>query len=169
MADVLPIDLAVRLAAEGVPVRAIARAIDVSSNDLWREINEARLAGRMHGEPREDWSTPAPQLTEPGYLARFDEQSLISGIMRVFALTLSQARLMLVLMRSSEIVLHDRLSDFYDDNRTSWDNVKVQICKTRKRLDPLRLEIETHWGRGYRMCREHRLKAIHMLLEELRA
>ena len=168
MVDALPADIAVRLAAEGVPVRAIARAINVSSAELWQELNEARLNGRIQGVPREAWPTPAPQrLIDPSYLERLDEQSLVSATMRVFALTPLQARLLLVLMRSSETVPHDRLRDLYDDNRTTWGNVKVQIFKTRQRLDPLRIEIETNWGRGYRMAQEHRLKAIHMLLGEL--
>ena len=55
-----PIDLAIRLADEGVPLRAIARATAIPSEQLRDELYSAKINGLLIELPSEDWPPRAP-------------------------------------------------------------------------------------------------------------
>ena len=53
--------IAVRLADEGVPLRAIARATNTPSDQLRTKLREARDEGRLLDLPKEDWPPGFPR------------------------------------------------------------------------------------------------------------
>jgi hypothetical protein len=50
-----PCAIAIRLADEGVPLRAIARATNIPSTQLYETLTVARMDGRLLSLPRDDW------------------------------------------------------------------------------------------------------------------
>src|SRR3954465_15888923 len=55
------VDFAIRLADEGVPLRAIARATKIPSEELRTALEEARDDGRLIELPRDDWPPGFPR------------------------------------------------------------------------------------------------------------
>ena len=53
--------IAVKLADEGVPLRAIARATAIPSATLYEVLIEARTEGRLLALPRDDWPPGCPR------------------------------------------------------------------------------------------------------------
>ena len=53
--------IAVRLADEGVPLRAIARATDIPSARLYETLTLAKMEGRLLELPRDDWPPGYPR------------------------------------------------------------------------------------------------------------
>jgi hypothetical protein len=167
--------IAVRLAGEGVPFRVISRATKISFDELLDQLAMARAAGRIMRIPREDWPVlPRGHSSEPARLRKFDEDTLLSATMRIFGLTLCQARIMLTLIRLPGSVSNERLHDAYnqrgnDTADTALKIVDVVICTMRKKLEPLGLTIVSEWGYGKRLRSADRARALQMLLDELDA
>jgi two-component system cell cycle response regulator CtrA len=80
-------------------------------------------------------------------------------------LTSQQGTILSVLIKrewASSGALHSILRTRAQDD---GNLVGMQICKLRKKLRPLGVEIETMWGRGYRISPEHKRR----LLQEIEA
>jgi hypothetical protein len=173
MAD-LPADVAIRLADEGVPVRAIARAVHINAEELRPHFEHAKLTGRLVDLPREDWPPGIPRahrVPDLQPIADIGDEVLKAGIMQIFGLTLNQASMFLALIRRRE-VHRDQMHEIYNQRGkeladTDVKIVDVQICKIRQRLEKMKIEIRTLWGFGYAMSIANRRRALELLLAAL--
>lgn len=166
--------LIVRMAVEGIPVRAAARCTKIPSDVIRGIFTEALTYGDIAQMPRDDWS---PQLTRAQRIPEFaktgvDDAILILNVVRLFGVTQQQACLLLVLIKRREVtrkMLHGVIESRRPHPKVETEPkiVDVVICKLRKKLEPLGLKIETVWSCGYFMSAEHRKKALAMLNEFL--
>ncbi len=171
LVDQFPLEpVIVRLAHEGVPVRAIARATKVESADIRLLLAEAVDTGQIVSVPRDDWP---PQVARDQRVPEYskgtlDEAHLILNIVRLFAVTQQEARILLVLIKRREAtrnMLHGVIESRRPHPKTETEPkiVDVVICKLRKKLKAFDLSIVTVWSCGYFMIPEHRQKALGML------
>ena len=168
------VPVAVALANEGVPIRAIARATKIPSAELYDLLKEARAQGFILDLPIADWPHPPRNISVPGSdrLNNFTEEELLHTTMTAFGLTACMARIMLTLIRLPGAISYERLHDAYNSRQsgvteTAPKIIDVQICKMRKRLKKFGLEIVTEWGYGKQMPKEDRLRALKMLITAL--
>jgi hypothetical protein len=167
-------DVAIRLADEGVPVRAIARAVHVNAEELRPHFEHAKLTGRLVDLPREDWPPGIPRahrVPDLQPIADINDDVLKAAIMLAFGLTINQASMFLALIRRREMH-RDQLHELYNMRGkeladTDVKIVDVQICKIRQRLEGLGIEIRTLWGFGYFMTIANRRLALELLLTSL--
>ena len=170
----LPADVAIRLADEGVPIRAIGRALHISVEDLQPQFEHAKLTGRLVDLPRADWPIGCPRqqrVPDLRPIADVDDKVLKVAVMQVFGLSINQASMFLALIRRRE-VHKAQLHEIYNQRGgevvdTDIKNVDVHICLMRRKLDPLGIEIRTLWGFGYCMDTANRRHALELLLEQL--
>jgi hypothetical protein len=166
-------EIATRLADEGIPVRAIARAIKRSSEAIRDTLHYAIDCGQIVCMPRDDW--PIGVLRDkriPDSVGRpkLDDEQNIFHIARLFKVTKLQAALFSVLIKRTEVIkdtLHQVIESRRKPNKEETDPkmVDVVICHLRQRLVPFGIEIETQWASGYYMTPEMRKKA-NLLLEQ---
>jgi hypothetical protein len=152
-------DLAVRLADEGVPLRAIARACELPSEDLRIQLTEAVDAGRIVNLPREDWPPGCPKDQRALQLNRWlakDKDLVDRAAVQVFRLTPMQAKLLLLMIRLTE-VSRERVG-------MAGNLLSVHICGLRKQLKRFNIAIDTLWGGGYQLSAENRRKVTELLL-----
>ena len=71
-------DIAVRLADQGVPLRAIARAVRMPSSDLREQLHEALSDGRLLELPCDDWPPGCPKDQRALQISRMVRGSLAS-------------------------------------------------------------------------------------------
>jgi DNA-binding response OmpR family regulator len=157
-------DIAVRLADEGVPLRAIARAVRMPSSDLREQLHEALYDGRLLELPHDDWPPGFPRDQRALQLSRLvvehkDTISLTIG--RMFGLTATEVRLLLLLLQSAAL----------DKNRSdmSGNTIDVHVFHIRKRLQPHGIEIATLWGYGYQLSARDRRKVMDLILRHVAA
>ena len=108
--DILP-DIAIRLADEGVPLRAIARAIRIPSTTLREQLHEARSAGRLLDLPRDDWPPGFPRDQRALQLSRMvmaNRDQLLVAMQQLFHLPPIGTNLLLVLMQHP-VLLKERM------------------------------------------------------------
>ena len=162
MAPPVDSEVAVRLADEGVPLRAIARAVRVPSEDLRERLTEARSEGRLLELPHDDWPPGFPRDQRPLQLSRLvveDKDALLLAIQRVFRLTPTEARILLLLVQS-EALCRSRLDL---DARL----LAVHIWHMRRNLKPHGLEIEAVRSYGYQLSQKHRHRAMDIILQRV--
>lgn len=160
-----------RLAVEGVPVFAIARATQHPNEDVSASLKQSISAGIIVELPKADWN-PKDTIAgrNPSYKHRIitDEQYL-SSIVRCFKLTKLQARMFAVLLRRNEAtkeMLHavvEANREAHNKEETEKKIVDVVICNLRKRLTPQGITIQTIWSCGYCLTAEMRNKALEIL------
>jgi DNA-binding response OmpR family regulator len=167
-------DIAVRLADEGVPLRAIARAVRMPSSDLREQLHEALYDGRLLELPCDDWPPGCPRdqrALQISRMVRENREALHLAAMQLFSLPPSGARVLVKLLeteRTSREVLHvalSRTSDPVSDIKV----VDVAICSMRKRLEKFGIEIVTLWAYGFQLSTEHRRRALDLLLRHVAA
>ena len=161
--NVAPIDVAVRLADEGVPVRAIARAIKVSASELRERLCEAKFAGLLLALPHDDWPPGFPRDARALQLSRLaieDRDVLFTAVQQVFGMTRTQGTLLLGLIHK-EMVSRER-----DDMTVR--TLDVHLCRMRQLLAPFAIKIVTLWGSGYRLSPEDRRKAMDLLSQHVK-
>ena len=171
--DAFTTNTVVRLADEGVPVRAIARATKLSSEDIRDLIHTATDLGQIVGMPRDDWPAGVSRDTrrpDLGGALRLDDEKMIFNISRLFKVTKLQAALFAVLIKRTEVIketLHQVIESRRKPNKEETDPkmVDVVICHLRQRLEPFEITIETQWASGYYMTLDMRKKA-NLLLEQ---
>lgn len=161
-------DVALRLADEGVPLRAIARATRIPSGDLREELLQAQADGRLLLLPHDDWPPGFPreqralQLSRQiSHLATVPENTICLTIGRVFGVTATEAKLLLLLLQNHAL----------DKNRDDMaaNTVDVHVFHIRKRLQPYGIEIITIWGFGYQLSARDRKKAMSIILQRVAA
>ena len=162
-------DIAVRLADEGVPLRAIARAVQVPSSALREQLHEALSDGRLIALPKDDWPVGLPRDQRSLQLSRMmreDREAMHLVVMQLFGLTPSGARVLVKLLEKNHVsreALHIALSRTTDPV-SDIKIVDVAICSLRKRLEKFGIEIVTLWGYGFQLPAEHRRRVMDLIL-----
>lgn len=167
-------EVATRLADEGVPVAAIARATRIPTGDLWEQFQEAWRLGELVGLPRNDWppnvrrGARAPEFAK---LADMTEDRLINALTRLFTISRTQARLLLALVERHDVSNADLLEIYCtrDDvyHESGYTNLRIQFASLRKKLKPFGLFIETLWCYGKQMSGPDRRRTLDMLMADL--
>lgn len=159
--------IATRLADEGVPIAAIARALKYSAEEVRRVVHTALSAGQLVFSPREDWPSASSRETRrPLWPATgIDDDQVVVNAIRIFKITKSQARLLGVLLKRSEASKKMLLNAVTEPQKDEPELkiVDVYVCKMRKRLKDHGLDLVTIWGYGYSMSLEHRKRAYELL------
>lgn len=151
--------IAIRLAVEGVPVRAMARVTSLPGEIIWEILREAKDRGEIACLPASDWPPGSSRDARLPSVGIPDVQTLALRLGFTFGLTPQHARLVATLMRSGSATtetLHMAAVDSTDPE-TDPKIVQVVICKLRQRFARFNLaapfEIKTVWGVGYAMPR----------------
>jgi len=172
-------DIAVRLAAENVPVNVVARGLSIPAKDVRAALECALETGGITEMPAPDWPPTARRADHlPAAVAAARDVDLTISCMRTFKITKLMASFLIVLLKREEAdkaVLH-RVIEAQRASRTSRpDNteetdpkmVDVIICNLRKKLKPYGLIIQTLWGHGYFIDLDGRRKALAMIEQEV--
>ena len=151
--------IAIRLADEGVPLRAIARATNTPSDQLRSQLREAHDDGRLLELPKEDWPPGFPRDQRALRLSRMgirnpEAVTLAAGY--VFGLTATEVSLLMTLIRSPDVP-RERIG-------MAPRTIDVHVCHIRKALAPFGIVVETLWGYGYQLSEPHRRKVMEMIL-----
>ena len=164
--------VAVRLADEGIPVRAIARSTKLPSEDVYEILREAIAAGSIVEMPKDDWpigSTRGQRTAFQGTPLDNDD-ALQIACARFFKVTKLEAAIFTTLLKRNEVtrqqlhaVIEQTRSGEATKDATDPKMVDVIICHLRKKLKPPGIEIETIWGIGYLVPAADRKKAISLL------
>ncbi len=151
-------EIAIRLADEGVPLGAIARSVQLPSEELRRHLCVARDAGRLISLPRADWPPGFPREERAVELSRqivSDREALAMAAKQLFNLTPGEAELFLMLLQPGLI---------RRDVVTSTRVVYVHIHRLRKHLSAFGLHITTLWGYGYKLSDPDRRRAMELIM-----
>jgi two-component system cell cycle response regulator CtrA len=152
--------LAVRMAGEGVPVKAIARILQWSSGGVYDVVNDAIESGVVVSMPATDWKidTRRPLM---------DTVPLRLALQQTFRLSPQQTRVLEALMArrvAAQSLLHVVSST---DGHVESDPKIVQIIvhRLRNALAPYGVAIECIWGQGYSIPAAD-IKKIHEILSQ---
>jgi len=163
VADPLPIEtVAVRLADEGVPLRAIARATNTPSDLLRERLTQARKSGTLVDLPKEDWPPGFPRDQRALQLSRMvgeDKRAVELALQQVFHLTSTEVGLMLLLLANPSVP-KERINMVH---RT----IDVHMCNIRRRLLPFDVRVGTLWGYGYQLTEAARQRIMELILERV--
>lgn len=164
--------VAVRLADEGIPVRAIARALSTPSEQLYELFRDALLTGTILEMPKDDWppGTVRAQRKPLSGNPLDTDDALKCACARFFKCSPLEAALLAAMLKRNEVT-KQQLHHVIEQNRpgdpareaTDVKMVDVMICKLRKKLRPHDIMIETMWGLGYLIPAEGRAIAIKLL------
>jgi len=173
------VQIAIRLANEGIPVNVIARGLEVPAADVRSVLDEALGSGRITEMPAADWPPTARRADHlPPHIAAARDADLVTSFMRAFKLTKLMASFMLVLVKREEAdkaTLH-RVIESQRAQRTNRPSsaeetdpkmVDVVICNLRKKLKVFDLTINTLWGRGYYLDTKDRQHALGLIEREV--
>lgn len=163
--------VAIRLADEGIPVRAIARSLKVPSGDVYEALRDAMLQGQLLEMPKDDWPIGSTRGSRSAFNGTplENEEALHFACSRCFKATRLEAAILAVLLKRNEVTkqqLHLVIEQMRPgDNRDPTDPkmVDVIICHLRKKLKAPDITIKTAWGIGYFIPLPDREKAINML------
>lgn len=163
-------NIAVRLADEGVPVRAIVRALLLSYDEVVETLKGAAAQGTILSVPRDDWppGTRRDERAPDTIPLEFEDDHMTMLAMRRIRLSPAMARMFIALLRRPEMTknaLH--LCCQRDDaaerpEPTDIKIVDVFVCKIRKLL-PVDIKIGTLWGRGYFIDAASKQRAYELL------
>lgn len=168
--------IAVRMADEGIPIRAIARSVGWPAEDLRPVLQEALSSGAILQYPREDWPAKTPREARTPAACELDENLILDGARGVYHTTPTEGRVLSLLLRRSECSkqqLHEAIDgqQAVTKENTQIKIVDVIICHLRKKFKqygvPGELEIKTNWGHGYFIPREQRDAALRRFAEWL--
>ena len=168
-------DIAVALAHEGVPVRAIARSTKVPSDDLYALLTAAIDQGTILELPRDDWPSNSRRAyrsqAERDVLSLPDE-SLITPVASVFKTTRLQSAVLIHFLRRPELSkaqVHAVIESTRPDNEepTDMKMVDVVVCHIRKRISPFGMTMNTIWGVGYRLLTESREIGVNLIAKHI--
>lgn len=163
-------EVAVALADEGVPVRAIARSIKTPGEDVYELLKQAVANGRLIELPKDDWPPGGrhnrTQIEKA--VLHHDDSILRLAAANYFKFTKLQSVVFIALLRRSEAskaYLHNAVENNRASNAEPTDQkmIDVVICGIRRRMRPLNIEIETIWGVGYYMKPPSREAALGFL------
>jgi len=167
---------AVRLADEGVPVRAIARALNAPSADVRAALTDALRLGLITEIPKDDWPAGMARSSHLPMIngEQRSEAEMLLSAQRVLGLTPLEANFVVVLLKRDEVdrktlhrvVEHQRMVRNTRPNDLEPTNEKivdVVICKLRKKLSTHEIEITTLWGSGYYMPEDSRRRVTELV------
>ncbi len=176
-------EAALKLADEGVPVRAISRSIKVPSEDVYHLLKEAIEAGRILELPKDDWPPGAIRNTrtqEQRDILALDEGALFTACSNVYRLTRLQSVVFLTLLRRTQATkaqLHNAIEQNRNEHADPTDQkmVDVVICHIRRKLKNqahehglVPIEIKTTWGVGYGLGAHERDEVMQLLAASLK-
>jgi hypothetical protein len=170
-------DVLVRLASEGIPVRAIARCTCVPSADIYERLTEAVESGELLEVPRADWPAGVARVDRtPVFksLLETDDGTLLIHIVARFRITRLQAILLLALLKRPTCT-RDHLFEEIERRRPQAERsagpkiTDVSLWGLRRKLRPLlgADAIITVRTSGYLMPHRHRQRVLEMLGEQL--
>lgn len=145
-----------RLAYEGVPIAAIARAFKIAFGTVELLLKEAVAEGLILSLPASDWpagSRVAARLPTLPPLRANEVGKLTSTFCRMFGLTSTEARAFTEILRRADVTkdqIHVAMSD-ENPPRSHVKIVDVIMCKMRRKLRRHKITVTTLWGRGYAM------------------
>ncbi len=159
-------EVAIKLADEGVPVRAIARSIKIPSEDVYDLLKEAIQQGRILELPKDDWppgTLRSSRAQDERDIFSLDYDILHSACNTIYKFTRLQSTVFLTLLRRTQVTktqLHNAIESNRHETADPTDQkmVDVVICHIRRKLKAFALanglavpEIKTTWGVGYAM------------------
>lgn len=159
--------VAVRMADEGIPLRAIVRTLMLPFEEVRETLEDARDRGIITTVPREEWppGMRRDERTPDTMPLELEDDHMTMLAMRTFKVTSAEAKVLIVLLRRtivSKLVLHNATLK-YDiagtDDTSGIKIVDVYICKLRKKLAG-QIVIETIWGVGYSISAEDKAYAF---------
>jgi len=159
----------INLAYEGVPQRAIARALQLPANEVGEVVAGAVARGIIVRPSESEWPQGSRAPRHPSFAGPpVDEARLLIAATQSLALTKTQAALFLALVRRkfcTKEILHDIVESRRWAHSTPTDRkiVGVMICSIRKRLKG-RYIIQTVQGSGYFIQDDDRRRAAEHLL-----
>lgn len=165
--------VAIRLADEGIPVRAIARATRVPSDEVYDLLKDAVATGMLVDLPKDDWPVGSSRSSRTVFngTSLETEDALKVACARCFKATRLEAAILALLLKRNEAT-KQQLHLVIEQNRPSANRdetdpkmVDVIICHLRKKLRPHSIEIETVWGIGYLIPLAGRELAIRLLIQ----
>lgn len=164
--------IAIRLADEGIPVRAIARATSLPSEEVYSTLRGAIACGTIVEMPKDDWPPGSNRSSRSVFKGTPLEQEddLKYAVVRFFKATPLEAGILTMLLRRDQAT-KEQLHGVVEHNRATQGQeptdpkmVDVMICKLRKKLKPHNIEIETLWGLGYLVSARHREIVVQLLI-----
>lgn len=168
-------DLAiVRLADEGVPVKALARAFRRSSEDLYFILRDALEDGRIIALPAADWPVegnrsmrvPTTAIRRPR-AGQIDD--LVPQLAIAFGLTPQEARFVSVLLAFGQATKGTLFEHVPLNENADMKIIDIVACKVRKKLEPHGFSIRTIWGYGYAIDRDVRDAILAFIADEVAA
>lgn len=166
--------VAVRLADEGIPVRAIARAVHLPSDEVYETLRVAIQQGIIVAMPKDDWppGTIRSHRSVFNGTALEEELALKGACARFFKASPLEAAMLATMLKRDQVT-KSQLHAVVENNRpgdrskdaTDPKMVDVMICKLRKKLKPHDILIETMWGTGYLIPPRMRELAIDLLIK----
>jgi hypothetical protein len=159
----------INLAYEGVPQRAIARALQLPANEVGEVVANAVARGIIIEPSESEWPQGSRAPRHPAFAGPpVDEATLLIAATQNLALTKTQAALFLALVRRKFCtgeILHSIIESRRDAYSTPTNHkiVGVMICSIRKRLKG-RYIIQTVQGSGYFISDDDRRRAAGHLL-----
>jgi hypothetical protein len=145
--------LIVRMACEGIPIRAIGRCLNKTADEVREPIEEAHRQGLVRAMPAEDWAAglpkPAPsRIVSGGFVERHTALTLRVQV-RLPHVPRFEARFIAALILLEQ-ASHIELSALIREDRPlNLDSLKQLAHKSRKLLFALGFDMQTLWGTGY--------------------
>lgn len=145
--------VALRLAAEGVPLEVIERALRGSSTEIRHVCQKAVRDGLLKEMPPANWpgqTAPAPRLAAAAMPSTEDVDQRALALRCAIPLTGAQSKVLAVI---SLLPYADKrvLLKLACAKTTQPKTVDIHVYNIRKALKPMGIDIETMWGRGYRL------------------
>ena len=156
----------VRLADEGVPIKALVRVFRRPFDEVERLLKEAKDDGRIIDLPAPDWPSGARRDERvPTVVVARGRPSLdfILAVRRTFSLSATPATMLAELIwrgRASKAHLHEVI-----ESEAEPKIIDIFICKIRGKLAPFQLGIETVWGWGYALEDDVRAAMVRRIRE----
>ena len=158
----------INLAYEGVPQRAIARALQLPANEVGEVVADAVARGIIVRPSESEWPQGPRAPRHPAFAGPPIDEGALLAAAQSLALTKTQAALFLALVWRkfcTNEILHGIIDSRRRTHSTSTDRkiVGVMICSIRKRLRG-RYTIQTVQGSGYFIQDDDRRRAAGQLL-----
>ncbi len=159
----------VRLADEGVPIAALARAFKMPFREADDAVRSAKERGEIAYLPSRDWPhgqvryVPSNGGGAPAGFSLISLDEAREAVPYCLRLSRSQVEILAALMSrdlATKNWLHNVLYGHLVDGGADPKIIHVQICKMRKALAPFDIAIITVWGGGYRLSVEDRNKVV---------
>jgi hypothetical protein len=145
-----------------VPLRAIARACQLPSDELRQTLWEAKNDGRLLELPHDDWPRGFPRdrrSLELSKLLRKDQNTAPQKVAELFDLTPTETKLLLALL---ELTLLPR-----EREDMSCNTLYVHICNLQTKLNAYGIQIERVWGWGYCLRKRSQHTIIDLILRHV--